>query len=112
MELKDIILQTIDEYKNESPRAQDAYPVQESLDFKEDFKKEFKDERGESHEKASKNIEIRIDSRFLELLREKTLVLFEGLQSSQTKDIASKLDLVINYLEYQLSLIDETLQNP
>lgn len=52
---------------------------------------------------SEKNIDI------LYQIREKTLVLFEGLQSSQTKDIGVKLDLVINYLQYQLSIIDELL---
>ncbi|PAF52066.1 hypothetical protein [Helicobacter sp. 13S00477-4] len=48
---------------------------------------------------------------FLSDLREKTLVLFEGLQSPQIKDLPTKLDLVINYLQYQLYIIDEKLGN-
>ncbi|MDU7693387.1 MAG: hypothetical protein E7K04_04005 [Helicobacter sp.] len=47
-------------------------------------------------------------SEFLHQLQEKTLVLFESLQkSSDTK----RLDLVINFLEYQLALIENELEN-
>lgn len=42
-------------------------------------------------------------------LREKALVLFEGLQTSEMKDLNAKLDLVINYLQYQVSIIDDIL---
>ncbi|MCE3039036.1 CiaD-like domain-containing protein [Helicobacter anatolicus] len=94
MELKDMILQTLDEFKQDdfTPQTQLSHTSQQDANI------------------SQREIVICMDSRFLELLREKTLVLFEGLQSSHTKDLSSKLDLVINYLEYQLSLIEETLQ--
>lgn len=95
-----MILQTLDEFKQDTDAQSERTPL---------FQDDFKIQKPHSQSPRDK-IEICIDVRFLELLREKTLVLFEGLQSSQTKDISSKLDLVINYLEYQLSLIDETLQ--
>lgn len=100
MELKDLIKQTLDEFATapSSPTTEDSFPKKPS---DEDFEQKV----------PENNITLHIDSKFLEILREKTLVLFEGLQSSQTKDLSSKLDLVINYLEYQLSLIDEALQN-
>ncbi|RDU74178.1 hypothetical protein CQA57_02615 [Helicobacter anseris] len=95
MELKDLILQTIDEFDSDyTENDQTHFPTKQNLDMSENKQK----------------IEIQIDARFLELMREKTLVLFEGLQSSQTKNLSDKLDLVINYLEYQLSLIDEALE--
>ncbi|MCE3037631.1 hypothetical protein LW135_07330 [Helicobacter sp. faydin-H20] len=96
MELKDMILQTLDEFKQDdfAPQTQTLHASGQNTDMPQ----------------PQRDIVICIDSRFLELLREKTLVLFEGLQSSHTKDLPSKLDLVINYLEYQLSLIEETLQ--
>ena len=98
MELKDLIQQTLNE-------------LEEMPDTEEigDFSKKSDDsvKNAPSHQRVS----LQIDPRFLEILREKTLVLFEGLQSSQTKDLSHKLDLVINFLEYQLSLIDEALEN-
>lgn len=95
MELKDLILQTIDEFDADYTEGDRThFPTRQSLDTFENRQK----------------VEIQIDARFLELMREKTLVLFEGLQSSQTKNLSDKLDLVINYLEYQLSLIDKALE--
>lgn len=50
------------------------------------------------------------EANILYALREKALVLFEGLQSTDESDLSKRLDLVINYLQYQLSIIDEKLQ--
>ncbi|WP_373876861.1 CiaD-like domain-containing protein [Helicobacter suis] len=36
--------------------------------------------------------------------------MFEGLKAPQTKNISMKLDLVINYLQYQLYMIEERLK--
>ena len=54
---------------------------------------------------------INKDEEFLKQLRERILVLFEGLQSPNVNNIEKKLDLTINYLEYILSDIDKRLQN-
>lgn len=52
-----------------------------------------------------------IDEReFLSLQREKLLVLFEGLRSPDIQNIDQKLELVLRYLQYQLSEIDKRLQ--
>lgn len=48
--------------------------------------------------------------RFLTSLRERTLVLFEGMQSPNNKNIEAKIDLILNYLEYQLAVIDERIE--
>jgi len=49
------------------------------------------------------------DMDFLKNLREKLLVLFEGLQITELQDSQKKLNLVINFLQYQLCLIEEYL---
>lgn len=55
---------------------------------------------------------------FLVNLKERVLVLFEGLQtidSTSSKDLLlseKKLDLTINFLEYLLASIDEKLEHP
>ena len=46
---------------------------------------------------------------FLEKLRERILVLFEGLQSPNINNLDKKLDLTINFLEYTLAEIDKQL---
>ena len=49
------------------------------------------------------------DEKFLQKLRERILVLFEGLQSPNINDLDKKLDLTINFLEYTLAEIDKQL---
>jgi|GEM_PF-471193 len=56
--------------------------------------------------------------KFLVNLKERVLVLFEGLQTIEVtanKDLLlteKKIDLTINFLEYLLASIDEKLENP
>ena len=50
-----------------------------------------------------------IDEEYLKKLRERILVLFEGLQSPNINNLDKKLDLTINFLEYLLSDIDAKL---
>ena len=49
------------------------------------------------------------DEKFLQKLRERILVLFEGLQSPNITNLDKKLDLTINFLEYTLAEIDKQL---
>jgi hypothetical protein len=46
---------------------------------------------------------------YLKSIRERMLVLFEGLQSPQNKNLEDKLELTLNFLEYTLATIDERL---
>ena len=50
-----------------------------------------------------------IDREFLENVKERLLVLFEGLQSPNTQNLETKLDVTLNFLEYLLTKIDEEL---
>jgi len=63
------------------------------------------DEVDEVVEKTTNNC----NEKFLEKLREKILVLFEGLQSPNINNLDKKLDLTINFLEYTLAEIDKQL---
>lgn len=47
---------------------------------------------------------------FVENLREKLLILFEGLQVAEIKDLEKKVSLVVNFLQYELCLLDEFLE--
>jgi len=49
------------------------------------------------------------DKEFLEHIKERLLVLFEGLQSPNTQNLDIKLDVTLNFLEYLLVKIDEKL---
>jgi len=48
---------------------------------------------------------------FLEDLRERLLILFEGLQSPNTQNLEIKLDVTLNFLEYLLAKIEEKLKS-
>jgi hypothetical protein len=50
-----------------------------------------------------------IDKEFLVNLREKLLVLFEGLQSPNIVKLDKKLDLTLNFLEFTLAEIEKKL---
>ncbi|RDU67545.1 hypothetical protein CQA53_00560 [Helicobacter didelphidarum] len=91
MELKDVVLQTLNEIEN-------------SVD-----------------EKGFKDITIGINTgevEFLQSFKERIFVLFEGLKQDDlfTEDesakmqIEAKLDLILGFLQFQLALIDARLE--
>ena len=49
------------------------------------------------------------DQRFYLSLKERILVLFEGMQSPNNRNVEAKVDLTLNFLEYLLSVLDEKL---
>jgi hypothetical protein len=79
MDLKEKILETLQEIEEE--------------DFIEEFE----------HSKEN------CDKEFLKHLRERLLVLFDGLQSPNTQNLDVKLDVTLNFLEYLLAKIEEKL---
>ena len=81
MDLKETILETIEEIEQDKI-------VEEITDKKKECDKEF-----------------------LEHLKERLLILFDGLQSPNTENLDIKLDVTLNFLEYLLAKIDEKLSN-
>jgi len=77
MDLKDVILQTLEEI----------------------------DDNKETIETTSTSN----DKEFLFNLRERLLVLFEGLQSPNIINVEQKLDLTLNFLEFTLAQIEKKL---
>jgi hypothetical protein len=49
------------------------------------------------------------DKEFLKNIKERLLILFEGLQSPNTENLDVKLDVTLNFLEYLLVKIEEKL---
>ena len=47
------------------------------------------------------------EERFLNALQERILVLFEGLQFPNNRNIETKVDMILNFLEFTLAIIDE-----
>ncbi|WP_104695312.1 CiaD-like domain-containing protein [Helicobacter salomonis] len=89
MELKNIISQTLDEIGQKDSQSQAAHSSNGS-----------KNSPSISQEEQA----------FLRDLEQKTLLLFEGLRAHQIKDLPTKLDLVLNYLQYQLYVVQERLK--
>ncbi len=48
---------------------------------------------------------------FLKSLLERTLVLFQGMQALEEKDALKRLDLVVRFLQYQLSALEKRLES-
>ncbi|WP_164864989.1 CiaD-like domain-containing protein [Helicobacter pylori] len=48
---------------------------------------------------------------FLKSLLERTLVLLKGIQALEEKDVLKRLDLVVRFLQYQLSVLEKRLES-
>ncbi|WJJ01975.1 hypothetical protein QAP01_06505 [Helicobacter pylori] len=48
---------------------------------------------------------------FLKSLLERTLVLFKSMQALEEKDALKRLDLVVRFLQYQLSVLEKRLES-
>ncbi|MEJ8621747.1 hypothetical protein MMN32_00210 [Helicobacter pylori] len=48
---------------------------------------------------------------FLKSLLERTLVLFKGMQALEEKEALKHLDLVVRFLQYQLSVLEQRLES-
>ncbi|MEJ8616629.1 CiaD-like domain-containing protein [Helicobacter pylori] len=48
---------------------------------------------------------------FLKSLLERTLVLFKGMQALEEKEAMKRLDLVVRFLQYQLSALEKRLES-
>lgn len=113
MELKDVILSTIAELGDET----DAKKLKTSLASKS--VREMKEEisRQVLSKEASSDIPMQEEEsfveeerEFLEHMRERILVLFEGFQSPNNSRIEAKIDLTLNFLEYLLATLDERIE--
>lgn len=105
MELKDVILSTLAEMEEEIPaldakKEENAYktfePTPQSNSLVE--------EQGISTQ-TSKIVDNEL--LFLQSIRERLLVLFEGFQAPNNANIEAKIDMTLNFLEYTLATIDE-----
>ena len=91
MDAKEVVISTISEISNnlnnEKTIVADSSSVDESTNSNLD----------------SNHIDVLI------ALRERTLVLFEGLRKGKEENIQTKLNMVLSYLEYQLCLIEDAI---
>lgn len=131
MELKDLILQTLDEVAQDPDKVDkniesslldsSLQQVGSSVDSSEPSKSKPTLPKTSIESSPVKNGKIippnaqefglgQDGAAYLENLREKLLVLFEGLKMPELQDTQNKLELVVRFLQYQLCVIDEILQ--
>jgi len=101
MELKDVILATIAEI-GEEPEEKNSKTLASGIDKKEESQTSPSTPKSEPSDEEERL--------FLERLKERLLVLFEGFQSPNNQAVEAKVDLTINFLEYLLAMIEERLQ--
>ncbi len=101
MELKDVILSTLAEMEesHETPKSE---PTQEQY-FEPAKEQESTPVYNEPQ--AGKNLDSELI--YLNSIRERLLVLFEGFQAPNNANIEAKVDMTLNFLEYTLATIDE-----
>lgn len=107
MELKDVILSTLAEIEElaSTPEPNEKKETKEEL-----FQSEEPLKTVPKPQMAETIHSIRDDeTRMLEGIRERLLVLFEGFQSPNNVQIEAKIDLTLNFLEYLLATIDNRL---
>ncbi|WP_187840338.1 CiaD-like domain-containing protein [Helicobacter pylori] len=61
--------------------------------------------------KTPKQVPISSERVFLKNLLERTLVLLKGMQALEEKDALKRLDLVVRFLQYQLSVLEKRLES-
>lgn len=110
MELKDMILSTLAELdgavkKEEELKSEEIQLVVNTFEIKEESSYVEVFEPVESEHVAESQRQFYLS------LRERILVLFEGFQSPNNKNIEAKIDLTLNFLEYLLASIDEHLES-
>ncbi|ATB69994.1 hypothetical protein SJPD1_1889 [Sulfurospirillum diekertiae] len=124
MELKDMILSTLKELEEVVPKEEQQQTLQpprirepepETVSFEPEPLLELNEEINmikaygmpqESEEESCHESQ----KQFYMNLRERILVLFEGFQSPNNRNIEAKIDLTLNFLEYLLATIDEQLE--
>ena len=105
MELKDVILSTLAEMEENS----DTQNVEEEVvTSQEQFFEESRETQPK--EETPNTNEIESELIYLNSIRERLLVLFEGFQAPNNANIEAKVDMTLNFLEYTLATIDSRVQ--
>ena len=101
MELNDVILSTLQELDHDKGEATEHSPLQNTTSPVEPTP-----QTPQSSDTSTNHNE----KLFLENMKERIHVLFEGFQSPNNAHIEAKVDLTLNFLEYLLSAIETRLK--
>jgi len=107
MELKDVILSTLAEME-------DSTQIQETPVTSTQKEEHFFEATPQSVLEEPK-VEMKASTSdseliYLNSIRERLLVLFEGFQAPNNANIEAKVDMTLNFLEYTLATIDDRVQ--
>ena len=110
MELKDVILSTLAEMEDIPPEPKHKFEVKEKIELKTVVKEEIQSEDLKVETEIST---VKTDSElmYLNSIKERLLVLFEGFQSPNNSNIEVKIDMTLNYLEYVLATVSQRIEN-
>jgi hypothetical protein len=114
MELKDVILSTLAEMEEEV----NVEPANSVKDFTPSTPTQSQSQPQEVQEVAEvqhnepqeESQSVASELQFLQAIRERLLVLFEGFQSPNNTNIEAKIDMTLNFLEYTLATIDDRVE--
>ncbi|CAI6148439.1 MAG: hypothetical protein SPLUMA2_SPLUMAMAG2_00211 [uncultured Sulfurimonas sp.] len=101
MELKDVILSTLAEMEETHGVEDETTPIQTPK------KEDFFEETPQSEQVITQTTSTtESELMYLNSIRERLLVLFEGFQAPNNSNIEAKVDMTLNFLEYTLATID------
>ena len=109
MELKDMVLSTLAEMEdNEEVKdtLSKAISTEETNTENNTKNRQISTAEEEAESVSGVNSELA----FLNSVRERLLVLFEGFQAPNNKNIEAKVDITLNFLEYVLATIDSRVE--
>lgn len=108
MNLEDLAKKTLDEMNNpssnESIKSDEKLKNAEVIDFTPSYKSPSELQTGTNYVLSAS------EARYLNNIKERILVLFEGLKSTKQDELEMRLDLTINFLEFLLASIEDKLK--
>lgn len=121
MELKDVILSTLAEMEdneatkeilntavNKKEELPETKQTQQEINEVKDIQEPKIQQAPVKNEVKASTLENELT--YLNSMRERLLVLFEGFQAPNNANLEAKIDLTLNFLEYILSNIDNRIQ--
>ncbi|MCD6433216.1 MAG: hypothetical protein J7L21_04170 [Sulfurimonas sp.] len=102
MELKDVILSTLAEMEDD--------PAEQIPSFEKKEPQKIAKVEVKTLEEESEFTVLNSELVYLNSIRERLLVLFEGFQTPNNTNIEAKVDMTLNFLEYVLATIDSRVE--
>ena len=112
MELKDVILSTLAEMEEAPAKTTPKFEVKETHVMQKVAIEERTPQVNQRAAEVSKTDENSHESEviYLNSIKERLLVLFEGFQAPNNTNIEAKIDMTLNFLEYTLATIDSRIE--